>query len=77
MGYHTFNKKECTTAKCRLCKNGREETVHLVNECEATATISRRIFGAQGTEEDWQPEQVEKFMTVPKIKYILENKPVG
>jgi ribonuclease HI len=71
--YHEHNIGAATSNVCRLCDCDQEEAIHLVETCQALALTSIRIFGIEGTSQNWRVNALDKFLKEPAMKRLLDD----
>ena len=74
LAYHSGNKDNNISPRCRLCDADREEFLHLVNECPLLNAARENTFGPTGLTGNWTFDQLKEFIENPCVKFLLENR---
>lgn len=72
--YHSHNVNNNYSDNCRLCGQGREESVHFLMDCPRTAEASTACFGALGPADGWTASDVVAFALSQPVRRCLEKR---
>ena len=75
LSYHCYNMEYSDLSVCRLCWNGREEFIHLADECPDLFPEREEWFGIWGPSREWTIEGLIGFLGNPKVEYLMSTRP--
>ena len=75
LSYHCYNMEVYDLTICRLCWNGREEFIHLAQECTRLNAQREECFGIWGPLRGWTLDGLLKFINSPVVDFLLTNRP--
>ena len=74
LNYHQYNCKKSSTLLCRLCNESREELIHLLNNCPATARLRQQYNFNLTLEDPPSFTQLLGFLTDSHINSLFKHR---